>query len=145
MAIRGYEPFSVLNELSRELGRFQEGQEASDGSSLATAEWVPAVDIREEQDHYVIEADLPGVSPEAIDVQMERGELTVRGERAGPSRDQAPSYRRAERAVGTFYRRFSLPDTADPDGIKARTNNGVLRLDIPKKAETQPRRIKVEG
>ena len=145
MAMRGYEPFSVLNELSRELGRFYDGQDAGDGSSLATAEWVPAVDICEEQDHYVIEADLPGVRPEDIDIQMERGELTVRGERARPSREQAPNYRRAERATGTFYRRFSLPDTADPDGIKARTNNGVLRVDIPKKAETQPRRIQVDG
>lgn len=145
MAMRGYEPFSVLNELSRELGRFYEGQESGDGSSPATAEWIPAVDVREEQDRYLIEADLPGVRPEDIDVQMERSELTVRGERAGPSRDQAPSYRRVERPAGTFHRRFSLPDTADAEGIKARTYNGVLCVEIPKKAETQPRRIKVEG
>ena len=145
MAMRGYEPFSVLNEVSRELGRFYEGQEGSDGSSPATAEWIPAVDVREEQDRYLIEADLPGVRPEDIDVQMERNELTVRGERAGPAREQVPSYRRVERPAGTFHRRFSLPDTADAEGIKARTDNGVLCVEIPKKAETQPRRIKVEG
>lgn len=145
MAIRRYEPLSILNELSRELGRFYEGQEGEDTSTLATSDWVPAVDVREEQNAYVIEADLPGVRPEDIDIQMERGQLVIRGERASEAREAERGYRRVERATGTFYRRFSLPDTADPDRISARTDHGVLHVEIPKQAQVQPRRIKVES
>lgn len=145
MAIRRYEPWGILNELSRELSRFQQGGADADASSLATSDWVPAVDIREEQDRYLIEADLPGVRPEDIDIHMENGLLTLRGTRASETKEAGKDYQRMERAMGTFYRRFSLPDSADADRITARSNHGVLEVTIPKQEKVQPRRIKVEG
>ncbi|HKJ95095.1 MAG TPA: Hsp20/alpha crystallin family protein [Gammaproteobacteria bacterium] len=145
MAIRRYEPWGILNELSRELNRFQQGGADADTSSLATSDWVPAVDIHEEQDRYLIEADLPGVRPEEIEIHMENGLLTIRGTRSSERKEAEKGYRRVERAMGTFYRRFNLPDSADADRISARSDHGVLEVTIPKQEKVQPRRIKVEG
>ncbi len=145
MALRRYEPWGLINELSRELGRMYEGQANGDVSSPATSDWVPSVDIREEEGRYVIEADLPGVQSDDIDVNMENGLLTIRGSRTTESVQSGNGYKRVERATGTFHRRFSLPDTAHAERISARCENGVLQVVIPKQAQVQPRRIKVES
>lgn len=145
MAIRRYEPWGLLNELSRELGRLSESAETGDSSSLATSDWTPAVDIREETDRYVIHADLPGVRPEDIEVHMEGGMLSISGRRESRTTEAGEGYKRVERASGSFSRRFSLPDTADPGGITARCEQGVLEVSIPKQEQTRPRRIEVEG
>lgn len=145
MAVRRYEPWTLFNELSKELSRIYEGQSGTDSSALATSDWVPAVDIREEPEHYVIDADLPGVRPEDIEINMDHGMLTIKGSRAAQSHESGPHYKRTERASGTFYRRFSLPDTADAERISARSELGVLQVTIPKQEKLQPRRIKVEG
>ena len=145
MVIRRHDPWTLLNQLGGELSRLYEGQLDTDASSPATSDWVPAVDIREDRDRFVIEADLPGVSPERIDIQMENGMLTIRGTRESTAREAAEGYKRVERATGSFYRRFSLPDTADAERISARTVNGVLEVSIPKQEKVQPRRIQVEG
>ncbi|UNP29590.1 Hsp20/alpha crystallin family protein [Lysobacter gummosus] len=114
----------------------------TDESSVVTSQWVPLVDIQEENDKFVIFADLPGVDPKQIEVQMEKGILTIRGERRIDSR-QSQSFARTERQHGTFHRRFALPDSADPEGISASGSNGVLEVVIPKRPETTPRRIPV--
>ncbi len=145
MAIRRYEPWTLFNELSKELSRIYEGPTGTDSSSLATSDWVPAVDIREEAEYYVIDADLPGVRPDDIEINMENGMLTIKGSRQAQSQESGPNYKRTERASGVFYRRFSLPDTADADRISARSELGVLQVTIPKQEKLQPRRIKVEG
>lgn len=145
MVIRRYEPWTLFNELSKELSRMYEGQQGTDASSLATSDWVPAVDIREEAERYVIEADLPGVRPEDIDINMENGMLTIKGTREVQSREAGQGYKRVERSAGVFYRRFSLPDTADSERISARSELGVLQVTIPKQEKLQPRRIKVQG
>jgi len=145
MAIRRYEPWGLLNELSQELSRMYEGQDSPDGSSAATSDWVPAVDIRELQDRYVIDADLPGVAPEDIDIHMEDGLLSIRGTRRTAASSDEGGARRIERAVGSFFRRFSLPDTADAENISARSENGVLQISIPKQEKVKPRRIQVQG
>ncbi len=137
-----YEPWSLLNQLQRELERNYESK-AAGTETAATAEWTPAVDIKEEADRYVLWADLPGVSPEAIDIMMENGILTLKGERSTESTERREGLKRAERVKGSFYRRFSLPDTADADSISARCNAGVLEISIPKKAAVQPKRIHV--
>jgi HSP20 family protein len=140
-----YEPWSLLNVLQRELDRAAEsGHGAPEApSSVATAEWTPAVDIKEEADRYVLIADLPGVSPDQIDVTMENGILTLHGERRTEAGLKREGYKRIERVQGSFYRRFSLPDTADAEGISARCSNGVLEISIPKKSLRQPKRIVV--
>jgi HSP20 family protein len=143
MSISRYEPWTLLNQLQRELERSFEARPGSD--TAATAEWTPSVDIKEEDDRYVLLADLPGVSPEDIEVTMENGILTLRGERNTEARTVRSGYKRIERVYGSFYRRFSLPDTADAEGIAARYNNGVLEIVIPKRSMVQPKKIIVSS
>jgi len=142
MNIARYEPrYRGLGLLSRLLD--------DDFDSLVTrgadnvADWTPAVDIREDEKAYVLTADLPGVKPEDIDVTMEKGILTIRGNRDEAKEDEDRGYKRYERVRGSFMRRFALPDTANGDDIEAKTEHGVLHVTIPKHAEPQPRRITV--
>jgi HSP20 family protein len=115
-----------------------------DTSAGAVADWTPAVDIREEDNRFVLEADIPGIEPEDIEITMEDGVLTLKGRREIRARDEANGYRRIERVSGSFYRRFTLPDTADSEAIEARFNHGVLEVSIPKLPKVQPRRIDVK-
>jgi len=105
--------------------------------------WVPAVDIREEANRFVVSADLPGVDPASIDVQMEKGVLTISGQRSAPELAEGQRLTRSERGQGAFNRRFVLPDSADAEGIVAHSHNGVLEVRIPKRSEAAPRRIQV--
>ena len=141
MAITRYEPWGLLNQLQRELARSQDDK-TSEGS-IATAEWTPAVDIKEETDKFVIHADIPGVKPENIEVSMEAGVLTVKGEKETESKTEKEGYKRVERTSGSFYRRFSLPDSADGDAISAKCKHGVLEIIIPKREAIKPKRINV--
>jgi HSP20 family protein len=92
----------------------------------------------------VLHADLPGVDPKDIDITLEKGVLTIRGRRELENREEKHGFRRVERVTGEFYRRFSLPDTADSQAVKARFANGVLEVAIPKQPQVLPRRISVE-
>ncbi|MGN7725294.1 Hsp20/alpha crystallin family protein [Luteimonas sp. 22616] len=112
-------------------------------SASASAQWLPQVDIREETDRFVIRADLPGIDPQDIEVQMDKGILSIQGERKAEVVAEGAHYTRVERRNGSFNRRFALPDSADADGIVASGRNGVLEVSIPKKPETTPRRIRV--
>lgn len=111
----------------------------------ASAAWVPAVDIREEASQFVLLADLPGVDPAAIEVQMDKGVLSIKGERAAPAPEEGKQFTRSERGYGAFIRRFTLPDSVDVEGIVASNNNGVLEICIPKRSEAAPRRIEVKS
>ncbi len=141
MAITRYEPFNLLNQIQRELDRYREGDETN--GRIATAEWAPAVDIKEEQDRFVIHADLPGVNPEDIDISMENGVLTIKGEKNTEAKTEKDNYKRVERIYGSFYRRFTLPDTADNEAISAKCKNGVLDVVIPKREAVKPKKISV--
>ena len=118
-------------------------QGGNDESSVVTSQWMPLVDIREEADRFVLYADIPGVDPQDIEVQMDKGLLTIKGERSTESTSETERYSRVERVHGSFHRRFALPDSADAEGITASGSNGVLRIVIPKKPESTPRRIQV--
>ncbi|TAA23885.1 MULTISPECIES: Hsp20/alpha crystallin family protein [Pseudoxanthomonas] len=127
-------------ELGRVLDRFaQAGQSAADGS----VGWVPRVDVKEEANRFVIFADLPGVDLDAIEVQMDKNVLSIRGERAAPEAGEEARFTRQERRHGAFARSFTLPETADAEGIVATARNGVLEVVIPKRPEAAPRRIQV--
>jgi HSP20 family protein len=115
------------------------------GYTDTATDWVPAVDIKEVRDAYEVVADVPGVEPKDIDVSLDDGVLTVKGERKSESKDEGEGYTRTERTYGSFYRRFTLPDTADADNISAKTEHGVLKLRIPKKEKALPKKISVEG
>lgn len=142
---RYHQPWGLMNQLHNELNRMFEGRESEEGGVLSAADWVPAVDIKEEAERFVLTADIPGVDPKDIDITMEDGMLTLRGERQGVNEEEKNGFRRLERVRGTFYRRFSLPDTADAEGISARSEHGVLEVVIPKQAKVQPRRITVKA
>ena len=118
-------------------------QNGTDESSVVTSQWVPRVDIKEEADRFLLFADLPGVDPQDIEVQMDKGMLTIKGERREERASETESYSRIERRHGVFHRRFALPDSADPERISASGHNGVLTISIPKRPETTPRRIQV--
>lgn len=129
MSLVRFEPWSLVDRVSRDNHR----------------SWVPAVDIFEERERFIVRADLPGVDPDDIEVNMENGVLTVSGERKNEERSEFEGVSRIERISGRFLRRFTLPDTADADAIKAKCRNGILEISIPKQAMVQPRRITVEA
>lgn len=117
--------------------------DADGESNVVTAQWAPRVDIKEEPERFVIFADIPGVEPKDIEIHMDKGVLTLKGERSSDSAKESDRFSRVERVHGTFYRRFALPDSANAEGIAATGKNGVLEISIPKKPETTPRRIQV--
>jgi HSP20 family protein len=132
-------------EFNRVLGKFLgEAETDNDASSVVTSQWVPRVDIKEEANRFVIFADLPGMDPKDIEIHMDKGILTLKGERKAEARSENERYARVERAHGVFYRRFALPESADQDGIAATGRNGVLEITIPKRPESTPRRIAVQ-
>ncbi|MEJ2631567.1 MAG: Hsp20/alpha crystallin family protein [Acidihalobacter sp.] len=143
MSMVRYQPFGVLNQLYHEMDRAFALPER--GEEAATSDWLPAVDIKEEENAFVIHADVPGVEPKDIEVHMEDGVLSIRGERKFDSEEEKEGYKRVERVRGSFFRRFTLPDTADAENISARVEKGVLEVRIPKQERVRPRRITVEG
>ena len=136
-------PRYLQDEIKQVFDKFFNGDD-TDASSVVTSQWVPRVDIKEEPTRFVILADLPGVDPNAIEVQMDKGILSIKGERSASVAEEGATFSRVERTHGVFYRRFALPDSANPEGITAAGKHGVLEITIPKRAETTPRRIHVQ-
>lgn len=146
MTLVRYEPWSMLNQIRREMDQMLETTgDSGESSAIATSDWIPAVDIKETKDAFILHADVPGVDPKDVDVHMENGILTIKGERESEKKDERDGYKRVERQYGAFYRRFSLPDTADAEKISAKSKNGVVEITIPKKEAVQPRKISVES
>jgi HSP20 family protein len=143
MTIVRYEPWALLSRFQRQFERAV--GESAEGAGAANVSWIPHVDVREEAERFVVAADLPGVEGKDIEVTADKGVLTIRGERNSESKTSADGFERVERATGTFLRRFSLPESADAEAIKARHVNGVLEVSIPKRPQEQPRRISVQA
>lgn len=122
---------------------FDNGAANAARETQVESQWVPRVDVREEQGRFVILADLPGIEPGEIEIQMDKGVLTIKGQRTGEAATEAGLYSRSERRQGSFQRDFALPDSADAEGIVASGRNGVLEISIPKKPQASPRRIQV--
>jgi HSP20 family protein len=134
-----YEPWALFGRLQRQL---DQAFSDTDGASIS---WIPHVDVREETERFVVAADLPGVEGKDIEVTADKGVLTIRGERRSEKKAAGEGYERVERANGTFLRRFTLPESADAEAIKATHVNGVLEVSIPKRPQEQPRRISVQA
>lgn len=152
MALVRYEPWHVVNRLHQTLDQVFNNHFGNDSalsspeaSSSPSVSWVPRVDIHEEKDRFVVLADVPGVDPKDIDITAENGVLTVRGERKVEKRATDNGYERIERVAGTFLRRFTLPEGANTEQIKAKQTNGVLEVTIPKTPAVQPRRISIDS
>lgn len=143
MTLMRYEPWGQLARLHDEMDRLFNRYAPENETSMSTADWTPAVDVKEEEDRFVIKADIPGVDPKDIEVHMDKGMLAIEGKRESEVTDEKEGYKRVERVYGSFSRRFTLPETADADNIQAESKHGVLEIIIPKKAADQPRRIEV--
>lgn len=128
-------PWELMSSLRRDADRLFDGD--------APESFVPAVDIVEEAERFVVEADLPGVVAKEIDITVEEGLLTIRGERAIPSIAEEATRVRSERARGRFERSFRLPESAANEGFSADYVNGVLSVSIPKAPKAMPYRIEV--
>ena len=145
MTLARFEPWSVIDLLHRDLNRLTSNRAGFTDGDDSVADWVPAVDIIEEPTRFLLRADLPGVTPENIEISMEKGVLTVSGQRDAIASSDDAGFQRLERINGRFLRRFSLPDTADAESITARCSNGILEVVIPKLPEIKARRIAVEA
>jgi HSP20 family protein len=147
MTIVRYEPWGLANrfhhDIHRTFGRlFTDGEPAA--AATSTIAWLPSVDVREEQSRFVVQVDLPGVDSKDIEITAEKGVLTIKGQRRSEAKQTEAGYERVERVAGNFLRRFTLPETAQAEGITAKQANGVLEVSIPKQAEVQPKRIEVQ-
>lgn len=131
---------SLADRFNRALGTVG-SRERDEEMSLGT--WAPPVDISEDKDRITLTAELPGFSEDQVEVQMEGGVLTIRGERKFEEEKEGRNYHRLERSYGTFVRSFTLPNNVDRDQIRASFNNGLLEIEMPKRAEARPRQIKI--
>jgi len=148
MNVTRYEPWHALTQLNRELGRAFFRTPLNGDRPVAKAkieDWVPAVDIQEAADNYVIHADIPGVDPKDIEITMEKGVLSIQGQRKDETKVSHENYQRVERVQGLFSRRFNLPEQVDTESISATGKNGVLEVIIPKLKAEPPRKINVQS
>ncbi|NNL06479.1 MAG: Hsp20/alpha crystallin family protein [Gammaproteobacteria bacterium] len=144
MTLTRHNPWSLFDQLQREMNNPLNKFDSDENGNIATANWAPAVDIKEDDKAFTLLADIPGVDPDEIEVTMDKGVLTIKGERQSEKKSEEEDYKRVERQYGMFYRRFSLPDSANADAIEAHSEHGVLRITIPKQEVAQSRRISVK-
>src|SRR5216110_1651430 len=146
MSIVRYDPFRDLRNLHEEVNRLFTGNigRTYDDDGIARGAWSPSVDIFENKDQIVLEAELPGMNREDFDLTIENNVITLRGERRFEKKDDADNYHRVERAYGSFTRSFTLPQTVSGEGATAEYRNGVLRVTLPKREETKARRIEIK-
>ena len=146
ISLSPYRDFGVTNGVDRlferMLGDFALRTTGQGETSIT--QWSPAVDIREDDEKYVVIADVPGVDTKDIEVTFEDGVLGITGERKVEERNEKEGYTRVERVYGKFSRQFRLPESADESKIKASGKNGVLEIEIPKKERAKPRRIEIK-
>jgi len=142
MSLVRYNPWSIFDQINRDLNT-SAGYRSEDDANVATASWTPSVDIIEDENSFKLLADIPGVKPEDIDVSMDNGVLTIKGERSSETKTEKENFRRVERQYGVFYRRFTLPETANADKIEAHSEHGVLKIIIPKQEVAKARRISI--
>ena len=116
------------------------------GSTQAAARrWVPPMDLVEAEDHFLLKADLPGLSESDVSIEVQDGALTISGERTAEHEAREQGWYRIERAFGSFNRSLTLPEGVDPDAISANFDRGVLELRIPKPDERKPRRVQIKA
>jgi HSP20 family protein len=134
-----------LSPLHRDLNRlFGTVFDSQTGERQAARRWVPAVDLIEEEERYVLRADLPGLGEDDVKVELDGHVLTVSGERSSEHRENAAGYRRIERASGSFSRSVRVPDGVDAEAIEASFEHGVLEVSIPKPAQAKPTRVAIK-
>ncbi len=146
MAITRWDPFrdvlTLQNRMNSLFQEFNRGQ--GDNDALTTAAFVPPVDIYEDEHKIVLKLEVPGLKESDLDIQLENNVLTIRGERKFEKEEKEENFHRIERRYGSFFRSFTIPNTVNPESVKAAYDAGVLRLELEKRAEAKPKQIKVE-
>jgi HSP20 family protein len=146
MAIVRWEPFRELNTLQSEMNRLFNSAfdtPTGPGNGGAGRRWMPAMDLVETQDDFVLRADLPGMTEDDVKIEFEDGTLTISGERKSEHETKNEGYYRVERAYGSFSRSLTLPQGVDPERVSASFDKGVLEVRVPKPEERKPRRIEI--
>jgi HSP20 family protein len=146
VAIVRWEPLRELSSLQNEVNRLFNtvfDAPAGQGTGGAVRRWMPAMDLLETPDHFVLRADLPGMSESDVAIEVEDGTLTVSGERKADHEERQEGYVRVERAFGAFSRSLSLPQGVDADAVTASFDKGVLEVRIPKPEQRKPRKISI--
>jgi HSP20 family protein len=146
MALIRWEPARELQTVQQEMNRLFglfDSQAGGNGGAGVARRWIPAMDLVEEGDQYVLRADLPGVSEDEVKIELEENVLTISGERKTEHEERREGYVRVERASGSFSRSLVLPDGVDPDSVKAQFDSGVLEVRIPKPEQPKPRRVAI--
>jgi HSP20 family protein len=142
MAITRWDPFREVVALQNRVNSlFREMNDEND--PVAAANFVPAVDIYEDAKKVVLKLEVPGIEEKDLDVRVENHTLTVKGERKFEAEEKEQNFHRIERRYGSFYRAFTLPSTVDTESVAASYNAGVLKLELTKKPEAQPKQIKI--
>ncbi len=148
MTIVRWEPVRELSTLQSDMNRFFNAMfdtPASGGGQSGVRRWTPAMDLAETEDAFVLRADLPGVSPEDVHIELEDTVLTVSGERKSDHEAKGEGFYRVERSFGRFSRSLTLPKGVDPEAVAASFTDGVLEVRIPKPEQRKPRRIAIDG
>jgi HSP20 family protein len=146
MAISRWDPFRELSSIQSELNRlFGRTYGVEGDEELRAAAWVPPVDVAETQDRFVITTELPGLRSDDVEISVENSVLRIRGERRFYEQKREDDFHRIERRFGAFARSITLPSSADPEGIHASFDAGVLTIEVPKKEEAKPRKIQVKA
>jgi HSP20 family protein len=147
MAVIRWEPAREINSLQQEMNRlfntFFEAPASGGAAGGAARRWLPAMDLVETEDEYVLRADLPGVSEGDIELSLEDNVLTLSGERKADHEERGEGYYRVERATGSFSRSLTLPEGVDGDAITARFDKGVLEVRIPRPQQRKPRKLQI--
>ena len=148
MNMSRFEPWNLANLLHHDVSHLatrRHGQSAVANGEKEATNWLPPVDIVEEDGRFLLRADVPGVKAQDIEIDMDKGVLSIAGNRATDNLEEGHSVQRKERTSGRFLRRFSLPDTTDADDISASCADGILEIVIPKQAVVQARKIAVKA
>ena len=140
MSLVHYKPINLFDQINNEMNRYLSMR---DTAANQEHEWMPAVDIHEEDNCYVLTADIPGVNRKDVEITLEDGVLTVKGERQSETGIVEEGYRRRERIQGRFVRQFNLPETVDTTNISAKAEDGILKIVIPKQEKLEPKKISV--
>ncbi len=138
-----YDPFSELRSLQDEMTRLFVGVTPRGREEIVRGSWMPSVDIFEDKDKLVLEADLPGMERDDFDISVENNVITLKGERKFEKKVEGDTYHRVERSYGSFSRSFTLPQTVTAEGATAEFENGILRVSLPKREETRARKIEI--
>ena len=146
MTIVRWEPLRELGTLQTEMNRlFNTVFDGPTPSGATMRRWMPAMDLVESGEDFVLRADLPGMSEDDVNIELEDSTLTISGERKSEHESKGEGFYRVERATGAFSRSLTLPKGVDPEAVSARFDRGVLEVRIPKPAERKPRRISIGG